>query len=172
MNCKKLRKYIIDYVDGALSEELAECVKAHLASCAECSQMVTELKATSSLVRSLDRVKAPVGFEARLHAKLATRQATQTKRGIIRRLAQDLFEAIKMGPQPLLKPAVVVLLFCCLIGASVFMLIGNNSTVQATDQAFINTCQEQHISFAAANPLADDSAVLLRDRASELEGEL
>ncbi|MDI6827325.1 MAG: zf-HC2 domain-containing protein [Armatimonadota bacterium] len=172
MNCKKLRKYIIDYMDGALSEEIAEHVKAHLASCTECSQTVTELKATSSLVRSLDRVKAPVGFEARLHARLATRQATQVKGSVIRRLAKDLVEAIKVGPRPLLRPAVAVLLLCCLIGASVFMLIGNNNTAQATDQAFINTCQEQHISFAAANPLADDSAVLLRDRAAELEGEL
>ncbi|MCL6519648.1 MAG: zf-HC2 domain-containing protein [Armatimonadetes bacterium] len=171
MNCRRIRKNIIDYMSGTLSKEKTERIKEHLLSCAECSQLIAELEATSHLVRSLDRAKAPAGFESRLQTRIAFQQSVKTNRNPIRRFARDFARAFIGMRRLSLRPVIAGILFCIMLGVSILMII-NNNVAQATDQAFISVCQEQHISFAAANPLADDSAVLLKDRASDLANEL
>ena len=172
MNCKELSKVMGDYVNRTLGEEIAECAKMHLDGCAMCSAKVAELECTSMMVRSLDRAGAPAGFEERLKARLAAREA-QSPSGVraaicswMQAVGRALFGV--PGHRLAFGPALAVLMFCAVIAGSLLMFTpGNHTTVADTDWAYINTCKDQHASFAGANPLGDESAAALRERAGE-----
>ncbi len=172
MNCKEFSKVMGDYVNRTLSDEVAECAKIHLDACSACAAKVAELEYTSVMICSLDRAGTPAGFEARLAARLAA-QEVQAPAGIwyaVRSWFQSTGRALWGAPGHRLAfgPALAVFILCALIAGSLFMFTPNKQvTPPDTDWAYIQTCKDQHASFAGANPLGDESAVALRERAGE-----
>jgi hypothetical protein len=70
MNCKKVRKYLNDHVDGLLSEGLKESVDAHLQHCPGCREELEALRALRQRVRDLQRVSPPPDFLGKVHRRL------------------------------------------------------------------------------------------------------
>jgi len=179
MDCRAFSRHIGDYVNRTLSGSIAEEAEAHLSVCPQCAALVRELENASDMVRSLHRVSAPAGFEQRLRGRLAACSASETAdAGRIRRwlgAVRKAFAGTAVHPRRLALRLVRLgggLLLCAVIVGSI-LLIGQGRYDQAeTDWGYIETCREQHASFASANPLADESAVILRERARDLGSDL
>lgn len=63
MNCTELREHLSAYLDGELEQELAERVKAHLATCGDCRAEFESLEQVTGLVHALPREPAPGEIE-------------------------------------------------------------------------------------------------------------
>ena len=170
MNCKEFKNIMGDYVNRTLGRDLAGSAEIHLSVCPKCASLVKELESTSVMMRSMDRATAPVGFEERLKARMAVRQ--EHKPGIMERL-NAVLRALFLPPGHRLavRPAIAGLLVCFVIAGSIFM-ISQRRPASEMDWAYIHACQNQHASFAGTNPLADESAVALRERVRDLGNEL
>lgn len=161
-----------DYVNHTLGEDDAGRAEMHLSVCAECSCTVSELENTSTLVHALHRASTPVGFEERLKARLSAQEvcAPLGTWAAIRARLQSAGAAIWgiPGHRLVLRPALTALLLCVVIATSLMVHQPSQQTSKPdTDWAYINTCKDQHASFAGANPLGDESAAALRERAGE-----
>lgn len=167
MNCKQFAKYITDYVDGTLDNGVAGEMDMHMNVCHECSVLVTELENTSSLIRSLDRSTAPDGFEAQIRRRISSAPAGKP-RGILHRLAGTP----SRRPFVLRPVFAAFVLSVALIGSTFVMVQRTYFSEPGMDWEYIKECQSQHASFASANPLADDSAIILTERARDLGEEL
>jgi anti-sigma factor RsiW len=172
MNCRQYSKYIGDYVNRTLGSDIAQDVEMHLAACAKCASLAGDLEQTSLMVRSLEREVTPVGFEERLKARLAAQRAVDVRQSVLSRWVDAVRDAFAGNPvygrRPILRPALAGLLVLIVLAGSVFMLMRGYYGESETDWSYIHTCRRQHSSFAAANPLADESAVILRERVSDL----
>ena len=170
MNCREFAKIMGDYVNRTLCEDVAGCAQSHLDACAECASKVHELEQTAVLVRSLDRASTPPGFEARLRQRLAAQRARPSAARL--HVIADWLRGL--GQHRLaLRPALAGLLLCVLIAGSLFMLgPGRNPGASDTDSAYLTTCRAQHARFDGTNPLGDESAAALRERAGDLGGSL
>lgn len=158
MNCRQFSKIIGEYVDRTLSAEAAENAKIHLSLCEKCAAQARALERTSCLLSSLDREQAPLGFEDRLKARMALRRlASDQLRGWLRDPLRTRWYSV--------RPAIAGLTLCALVMGSIFMYRMQSPEM---DWAYLETCREQHSSFAGANPLADGSAMILRERAIDL----
>jgi predicted anti-sigma-YlaC factor YlaD len=70
IECKHVWNYISEYLDGTLSSETQELVQKHLDHCEICSAILDSTRNIIILTAD-DRVfELPVGFSARLHARL------------------------------------------------------------------------------------------------------
>lgn len=58
--CKSWRSDLSAWIDGELDAGRAAAVEQHVQSCADCHEIVEELRAVSNLLRKLPRVSAPV----------------------------------------------------------------------------------------------------------------
>ena len=170
MNCKEFRKIAGDYTNRTLGGNLAGSAEIHLSVCPKCASLVKELERAMIMTRSLNRAAAPIGFEERLKARLAARKEHEV--GIMERLGV-LVRALFLPPGHRLavRPAIAGLLICIVIAGSIFML-NQRQTASEMDWAYIHKCQDQHATFAGTNPLADESAVALRERVQDLGNEL
>ncbi len=167
MNCNQFAKYITDYVDGTLDRGVAGEMDMHMNLCHDCKSLVTELENTSSLIRSLDRLTAPEGFEHRLKERIASAPAHAPRVTLWRRLTGGT------SRRPLVLRPVFAAFTVCLILIGSMLLVQKTWFAQPeTDWEYIEKCQEGHAIFASANPLADDSAIILKERARDLGGEL
>jgi anti-sigma factor RsiW len=84
MNCESVRDLLDDYVDGALPEEAAGEVRAHVAVCAECRQELERLESLLTQVRALPTsVDPPADMWDRIEARLAPRSAARIPRPVI-----------------------------------------------------------------------------------------
>lgn len=171
MNCKQFAKYITDYVDGTLDRGVAGEMEMHMNMCHDCNTLITELENTSSLIRSLDRLTAPEGFDERLRARIATSPNHAPVRSMRQRIAGWFIGS--PGRSFVLRPVFAALLILAVVAGYMFMLADKTVLAQPdTDWEYIEKCRQQHATFASANPLADDSAILLTERARDLGEEL
>lgn len=71
-DCKTFQPLLAEYVDGELADKKAWEVKLHLASCAVCTRIADDFRATARLVSSLPEPSGPsLNFEAMLAARIA-----------------------------------------------------------------------------------------------------
>ncbi|RKZ22662.1 hypothetical protein DRQ23_04630 [bacterium] len=56
MNCKDVKKYLSDYIDGLLPSEMKEEFESHLNQCSECRSLVEDVKA---IQKETLRIKIP-----------------------------------------------------------------------------------------------------------------
>lgn len=174
MDCGEFRKVVGEYVNRTLDDARAKAASAHVDNCPGCAHEASKLVEVSMLVRSLDRASTPAGFEDRLRARLAAQKA-RSPQGVWSRFHAALrsaWEALAGMPSHRLafRPALAAFALCVIIAAgSVFMFAPtrNSNTASDVDWAYIETCKDQHASFAGSNPLGDESAVALRERAGD-----
>lgn len=70
IECKHVWMYISDYIDGTLDPMVLEQVQKHLEHCEICSAILDSTRNILILTAD-DRVfELPLGFSARLHARL------------------------------------------------------------------------------------------------------
>ncbi len=78
MKCSQIRKMISPYVDGELGPEEKKMFESHLPDCPGCTK---ELEATESVHRlfaSPERFEAPLGFAARVMARIEEREQARS----------------------------------------------------------------------------------------------
>src|ERR1700680_3651960 len=91
MRCERARELIGAHVDGELTSSDRAAIAAHLESCAECRELMREIKHVSGALRRLGREPAPPALLARVRSSLAAEQqeARQPRlgSGIVRQAA-------------------------------------------------------------------------------------
>ncbi len=62
ISCRKVKKWMVDYLEGTLSEKEKALFEEHLSKCSQCAQEVKALVKTQRLVRLKVREEMPEGF--------------------------------------------------------------------------------------------------------------
>jgi anti-sigma factor RsiW len=79
IDCKHVWDYISDYLDGNLPADARADVQRHLEHCEICSAILDSTRNILILTAD-DRVfELPIGFSARLHARLAEEMGASNK---------------------------------------------------------------------------------------------
>jgi len=70
MNCEELIRYLSDYIDRNLSDELQADAQAHLATCRNCHVVLDTTQQTIFLYKETGRRGIPIERRADLFARL------------------------------------------------------------------------------------------------------
>lgn len=70
MNCREVKKFLGDYIDGSLDKNLKTSLQEHLKTCKGCASELVELKKYFNDVRSLRKIPAPENFLEKIHERL------------------------------------------------------------------------------------------------------
>jgi len=70
MNCKTVRTWMSEYIDGMLDPEHATSFRAHLDECPACRRDLAAMEKTVALVRSMKLVAPPADLMPSVHARL------------------------------------------------------------------------------------------------------
>lgn len=73
MKCDELLRLVTDYGDGALSEELCDELRRHLAECGSCSELEQDFLDLTRLCRECPPPRLPAGLRVRLLTIIASR---------------------------------------------------------------------------------------------------
>lgn len=177
LDCKNIQSHLGEYVDGALDADTAWRVKLHLGGCAVCAQAASELQGTIALLQSLPRQETSAGFERALARRLAD-VALQPRRPSVAERLRDWWTLPSLRPATLATAGALAALvpaaffFAANQGANNLGVSASRVPIQRTDthliQArattapdFVQQCLDEHTTYAAADPLGDQSAVLL-----------
>ncbi len=71
LNCKHVWGYISDYIDGSVDPEVRRQIELHLEHCEICSAILDSTRNILYLTADDRTFALPVGYSARLHARLA-----------------------------------------------------------------------------------------------------
>lgn len=80
MLCKRVRKYLSEYLDDETTPSLKKEVKIHLNGCPDCQKALKDLKQTVSLVNSLNKVEIPpipLNLLTRIHSNLPQKRVSR-----------------------------------------------------------------------------------------------
>ena len=83
MNCKKVRKNLVAYLDNELANDVRETVETHLLDCPHCQAELSILKNTWSLMDEYVITETP-DFEQQLQGRLRTARTQIIKREDVR----------------------------------------------------------------------------------------
>ena len=73
-SCEQTREGLTEYLERALSPEKRQGLEAHLATCAHCTRVLEEMRATLMALRSLPRDTIPAPLKHRLLEELRDRK--------------------------------------------------------------------------------------------------
>jgi anti-sigma factor RsiW len=165
MNCKDFLNNIGDYVNQTCDPGATSEFDSHVGKCASCAMEYRQLKATAQLVQSLDKKVTPIGFEARLKARIAARQesAQPERLTFLQRVVGLILGPPAHGHRTALRPVLAGFLLCMILGGSFMVNRHNASLPSGMDWAYVQTIRQQQDSFAVSNPLSDESAVMLNE---------
>lgn len=99
MNCKEIRKYFSAYIDGDISDEIADRIGEHVKKCEACMHELERLKDVVSGLRSMEELEAPPDLLVKVREKI-------DKQSVLRRFGTFLFvpwrvkipvEAVSLG---------------------------------------------------------------------------
>ena len=72
MNCEKISKSLVSYLDGRASERERASVEEHLKACAECRERAEEFRRLWSVMAEVPATEPSFGFDARLQQRIAS----------------------------------------------------------------------------------------------------
>jgi hypothetical protein len=72
MNCEQLIRYLSDYINQDLDEDLAAEAREHLATCKNCKIVLDTTRQTIRLYRQTGRQTLPAGRRGELFRRLKT----------------------------------------------------------------------------------------------------
>lgn len=169
LDCKKIQEGLSEYIDGVLLEEQSTATKAHLRSCAVCTQIADELTQTSRLLAFIPRPELSESFEQKLTARLAG-QALRPK-------PITLGEKLSAWwVRPRVRPAVASgLAVAALVPVVVFFTrptvappaTPNTESVAANTE--VEQVMQEHLSAKTSEVFGDSSGVLLTASLTERE---
>jgi anti-sigma factor RsiW len=70
LNCQHVWAEISNYIDDTVTPELREAVEQHLAHCRHCAAVLDSTRNILVLIADDRTFELPVGYSARLHARL------------------------------------------------------------------------------------------------------
>ena len=73
MDCSDIKALLSEYIDGTLDPETQDRVDQHVASCAECREELTSLRALVQELGTLEPVQPPEDFLVQVHDRLEKR---------------------------------------------------------------------------------------------------
>lgn len=76
LDCKHIWRELSNYLEGEVSEEVRRDVEAHVAQCRHCAALLDSTHNVLVLVADERRMALPLGFNARLRARLEKEMAT------------------------------------------------------------------------------------------------
>lgn len=71
MNCSRIEKQMLPYVDGRLKASEQQDVEKHLSACPACRLRVNEFRAVSGLIDELPLIEPSEAFDLRVQARVA-----------------------------------------------------------------------------------------------------
>lgn len=74
MNCDELLQLVTDYGDGALSAEVCDELRRHLAECGSCAELEQDFQSLTRLCRECPPPRLPEGLRVRLLTIIASRE--------------------------------------------------------------------------------------------------
>ncbi|MBC8104888.1 MAG: zf-HC2 domain-containing protein [Cytophagales bacterium] len=177
LDCKKIQPRLSEYVDGALDGETTWSLKRHLSSCAVCSQVESDLRGTSSLLRSLPEAGPSLDFEARLAKRLADQVLEPRRAPLLDRLRDWWYDA------PYARPAVTSGLAVAALLPIAFVAFGGSRAgrtdlPQPSPPGFTianavsgdPTLEQVWAEHASSDPLGDSSSLLLPSGPTSVDG--
>jgi len=78
MNCSRMEKKIMGYVDGRVKEGERLEMEKHLAACGACRVRVNEFRAVNVLLDELPMIQPSAAFDVRMQARVAAEPAKQS----------------------------------------------------------------------------------------------
>jgi len=78
MNCSRIEKKIMGYVDGRVKEGERLEMEKHLETCAACRVRVNEFRAVNVLLDELPMIEPSAAFDIRMQARVAAEPAKQS----------------------------------------------------------------------------------------------
>lgn len=108
ISCRKVKRWMIDYLEGTLSEKEKVLVDEHLSKCSQCAQEVEVLVKTQKLVRLKTRKEMPEGFWAHYLPRLR------------RRLEEKPLSRLEWRPVPTLALATATVLVLLVVTVNLF----------------------------------------------------
>ncbi len=78
MNCSRMEKKIMGYVDGRLKEGERLEMEKHLAACGACRVRVSEFRAVNVLLEELPMIEPSAAFDVRMQARVAAEPTRQS----------------------------------------------------------------------------------------------
>ena len=78
MNCSRMEKKIMGYVDGRVKEGERLEMEKHLAACGACRVRVNEFRAVNVLLDELPMIEPSAAFDVRMQARVAAEPAKQS----------------------------------------------------------------------------------------------
>lgn len=180
LDCKKIQPRLSEYVDGALDRETAWNFKLHLSSCGVCSQIETEFRATTNLLRSLPDRGPSMDFEAKLAKRLADQVLQPRHPSLVSRMRDWWYDA------PYARPAVTSGLALAAVLPVAFLAFGgDHSGVVKTATALPapttrvitasagnseSALEQIWAEHASSDPLGDNSGLLLTPVSLSVDG--
>ena len=178
LDCKKIQPLLSEFVDGALAADTDWAVKLHIASCAVCAQVTSELQATAGLLSGLSAPEPSAGFETALAARLADRVLVARRASVWDRVRSAWTDwRMEPSPRPLARrPAFAVgsaLALAALAPLAWFTVHGapggsgganriNVAPIAASaDASGLESLWSEHAAYSASAPLGDPSGVML-----------
>ncbi len=161
MSCRKAKRLLSPYIDGACSAGQRLQVEQHLDGCPDCSALLGELRRTGELVSALPEKRTPDEFMATLTPKL--RELAQAPEpGPLRRALQWMLDAQARWQTATAGALVLVM------AVTVFGVLNRGGEPPAPTQAtteiaeddYLSNAVEHHRRFAATNLPFDDQAYI------------
>lgn len=75
LDCKHIWQELSNYLEGDISDEVRREVEAHVAQCRHCAALLDSTHNVLVLVADERRMELPLGFNARLRARLEQEMA-------------------------------------------------------------------------------------------------
>ncbi|MFZ1104356.1 MAG: anti-sigma factor [Hyphomicrobiaceae bacterium] len=86
MRCDRARELVGAYVDGELRGDDRASVAAHIESCADCRELIGDIKRTSKAIAELGRESAPAALASRIRSHLASAADEEVGKRLVPRL--------------------------------------------------------------------------------------
>ena len=76
LDCKHIWRELSNYLDGEIPPDMRQDIEAHVAQCRHCAALLDSTHNVIVLIADERRLELPLGFSARLRARLERELAT------------------------------------------------------------------------------------------------
>ena len=137
----------------------------HRMECDECAKMTSEMIDVSLILQKLEKTPAPAGFDAKLKERIAAEQKKKQEMGSVNKFINVLLDWLSPMPRRFAYAPIVALIALLAIMASMNLPQTAQQTVSKSDYidwSYIQACRNAHAGIIPTEPLADNSAAILK----------
>jgi anti-sigma factor RsiW len=148
MSCKRIRRLIEVYVDGAASADERRAVETHVVECAPCAAGLESSRRLVSMLHSAPEREVDGGFESRLFAALGEQEPAPSRTAWWERFRLQFEWRFRM-PALVTASGVAVALICGVIAPPILQ-------TEAGKQEVMAATLEQHKQLQASTDVSPD----------------